>query len=90
MADAFLGHESGMAIAIGPMPPVTQANRTAVSFDGDPNAAPLLEVTFTPIPEPSAIVLAILGFVALLIFRQFGSGTAFSTVARIHHVPNVG
>ena len=68
------GWVAGNAMAFGVVPidaagdidPTSQANRTAESFDGVPTSAPLLEIDFTPIPEPSTVILAAFGFVALL------------------------
>ncbi len=65
------GWAAGNAMAFGMQPLAAEnidANRTAESFDGVPTSAALLQVDFTPIPEPSSIVLAMLGFVALAAF----------------------
>jgi len=71
------GWVAGNAMAFGIVPidltgsidPTSAANRTAESWDGVSASAPLLQVDFA-IPEPSSMVLAALGLVAVLGFRR--------------------
>lgn len=53
---------NALAIIIAPNP---GGERTAESWDGDASAAALLTVDFTPIPEPTSALLAVIGILAL-------------------------
>lgn len=58
---------NALAISIGALSDeFSGANRTAEAFDGP---APVLTVNFTPIPEPSSALLAVLGIVGLWMGR---------------------
>lgn len=63
------GWASGNALAL-----IISANpggeRTAEAYDGEPTMAPLLTVDFTPVPEPSTMVLAGLGLLTVLAFGR--------------------
>lgn len=62
---------NAMAIVIEPLnADFINANRTAIAFDGDPGAAPLLRIDFTPIPEPSALMLSSFGLLMMTLLTR--------------------
>jgi hypothetical protein len=62
------GWASGNSLALMLEPTTAGANRTAESYNGVPASAALLSVDFTPIPEPSSVILTALGLMSIALY----------------------
>lgn len=62
------GWAAGNALALIISPTGPNSERTAESYNGDAAAAALLQIDFTPIPEPSSVVLTAIGLLSILGF----------------------